>query len=260
MSRVTFIGLGLDSERGITLEGLESARNARAVFAEFYTNLMPNLDMVNLERLVGRKVTILGRKDLEESEGKALSSSAAEEGDVALLVPGDPMVATTHVALRLGLAKRGVDTRIIHSASIISAACGATGLQNYKFGRSVTLPSEPSVPKSVIQTLVDNRKHKVHTLLFLDVRVEEKTQLTIPEALQRLRKALPESSNWLGVGLARVGANDQFVKAARLDRLTKQSFGDPPQVIVFPSNLHFMEAEALKVFCGAEDSDLEGTL
>jgi diphthine synthase len=259
MSKVTFIGLGLNGERGITLEGLEEARNAKTVFAEFYTNLMPNLDMANLERLVGKKVTVLGRKQLEESDGKALSS-AAEKGDVAFLVPGDPMVATTHVALRLGLAKRGVDTPIIHSASIISAVCGATGLQNYKFGRSVTLPSEPSVPKSVIHTLVENRDRKLHTLLFLDVRVEEKTQLTIPEALQRLRKALPESSDWLLVGLARVGAKDQFIKGARLDRLIKQSFGDPPQVIVFPSKLHFMEAEALKVFCGAEDSDLEGAL
>ncbi len=179
---------------------------------------------------------------------------------MAFLVPGDPMVATTHMALRLGLAKRGILSQIIHSASIISAVCGATGLQNYKFGRSVTLPSEPSVPKSVIQTLIENRDRKVHTLLFLDVRVEETTQLTITEALEKLRKAVPESSDWLGVGLARIGARDQFVKAARLDRLTKQSFGDPPQVIVFPSNLHFMEAEALKVFCGAEDSDLEGTL
>jgi diphthine synthase len=259
MSRVVFIGLGLDSERGITLEGLEAARGASAVFAEFYTNLMPNLDAANLERLVGRKVTVLGRKDIEDSDGRALLS-AAKEGNVALLVPGDPMIATTHVALRLGLAMKGVDTQIIHSTSIISAVCGATGLHNYKFGRSVTLPSEPSVPKSVIQTLVENRDRKVHTLLFLDVRVEEKTQLTIPEAIHRLRKALPESSGWLGVGLARVGSRDQFVKAGKLDRLTKQSFGDPPQVIVFPSKLHFMEAEALKVFCGAEDNDLEGTI
>ena len=259
MSRVTFIGLGLDSERGITLEGLDSARNAKSVFAEFYTNLMPNLDMANLERLVGRKVTVLGRNDIEDSDGKAVVS-AAKEGDVALLVPGDPMVATTHVALRLGLAKRGIQSQIIHSASIISAVCGATGLQNYKFGRSVTLPAEPAVPKSVIQTLVENRERAVHTLLFLDVRVEENTQLTIPEALQRLRKAMPKSSDWLAVGLARVGAKDQIVKAGRLDPLSKQSFGGPPQAIIFPSKLHFMEAQALKAFCGAQDSDLEGTL
>jgi len=258
MPKVTFIGLGLDSERGITLEGLDTARNASAVFAEFYTNLMPNLNLENLERLVGRKVTVLGRRDIEDSEGKAVYA-AANEGDVTLLVPGDPMVATTHVALRLSLAKRGFETRLIHSASIISAVCGATGLQNYKFGRSVTLPAEPTVPESVIQTLVENRQHKSHTLLFLDVRVEEKTQVTIPEALQRLRKTLPESSGWLVVGLARVGGRDQLVKAAGLDRLSKQSFGGPPQVMVFPSKLHFMEAEALKVFCGAEDTDLEGT-
>ncbi|OLE89179.1 MAG: diphthine synthase [Crenarchaeota archaeon 13_1_20CM_2_51_8] len=258
MPKVTFIGLGLDSEQGITLEGLDTARNASRVFAEFYTNLMPNLNLENLERLVGRKVTVLGRRDIEDSEGKAVHA-AASEGDVTLLVPGDPMVATTHVALRLSLAKRGFETRIIHSASIISAVCGATGLQNYKFGRSVTLPAEPAVPKSVIQTLVENRQRDSHTLLFLDVRVEERTQIAIPEALQRLKKVLPESSDWLVVGLARVGASDQLVKAGSLNRLSKQSFGGPPQVMVFPSKLHFMEAKALKAFCGAEDTDLEGT-
>lgn len=258
MPKVTFIGLGLDSERGITLEGLDAARNASSVFAEFYTNLMPNLDVANLERLVGKKVAVLNRQDIEDSHGKDVLL-AAKEGDVTVLVPGDPMVATTHVALRLSLAKRGIESRIIHSASIISAVCGATGLQNYKFGRSVTLPAEPTVPKSVIQTLVENKQRASHTLLFLDVRIEEKAQLTIPEAVEKLRKAMPESSDWLAVGLARVGARDQLVKAARLDRLSKQTFGGPPQVMVFPSKLHFMEAEALKVFCGAEDGDLEGT-
>src|SRR5438128_4483108 len=186
MPKVTFIGLGLDSERGITLEGLDAARNASSVFAEFYTNLMPNLDVANLERLVGKKVAVLNRQDIEDSHGKDVLL-AAEEGDVTLLVPGDPMVATTHVALRLSLAKRGIERRIVHSASIISAVCGATGLQNYKFGRSVTHPAEPAVPKSVIQTLVENRQRDSHTLLFLDVRVEERTQIAIPEALQRLK-------------------------------------------------------------------------
>src|SRR5207244_13294062 len=106
--------------------------------------------------------------------------AAAVAGDVTVLVNGDPIVVTTHVALRRSLANRGIESRIIRSASIISAVCGATGLQNYKFGRSVTLPAEPTVPKSVIQTLVENKQHKSHTLLFMDVRVEEKTQVTIP--------------------------------------------------------------------------------
>src|SRR5438445_7495647 len=119
MPKVTFIGLGLDSERGITLEGLDAARNASSVFAEFYTNLMPNLDLTNLERLVGKKVTVLGRRDIEDSEGKAVLI-AAKEGDVTLLVPGDPMVATTYIELRLCLAKRRFESRIIHSSSIIS--------------------------------------------------------------------------------------------------------------------------------------------
>src|SRR5437899_10879028 len=111
MPKVTFIGLGLDSERGITLEGLDAARNASSVFAELYTNLMPNLDVANLERLVGKKVTVLNRQDIDDSHGKDVLL-AAKEGDVILLVPGAPLVATTHVALRLSLATIWTESRI----------------------------------------------------------------------------------------------------------------------------------------------------
>src|SRR5438309_11547204 len=145
------------------------------------------------------------------------------------------MVATTHVALRLSLAKRGIESRIIHSASIISAVCGATGLQNYKFGRSVTLPAEPTVPKSVIQTLVENKQRALHTLLFLDVRIEEKAQLTIPEAALNLRRSKQDSSDCLAVWLSRVGARHQPANDASLDRLSKQSFIGQREAMVLPS-------------------------
>jgi diphthine synthase len=251
---VTFIGMGLCDEKGLTLEGLEEARGAHTVFAELYTNLMPRLDLKRLESQVGKPIVVLNRSQLED--GARPIVEAASKHEVVLLVPGDPMVATTHMSVRLELAKRGVGSRIIHGASIVSAICGATGLQSYKFGKSVTLPQSPVVPGSVLETIRDNMSRGLHTLLLLDVSTGSSVQLTIGEAAGTLVGANPEFESLLAVGAARLGSRDEKALASTLGRLKNQDFGGPPHSLVIPGRLHFMEAEALKVFCGARDSDL----
>src|SRR5256885_11582308 len=253
---VAFIGLGLNDERGLTIEGLEEARRSSNIFAEFYTNIMPGLDRRKLELLLGKRIVVLNRFQLEDEGGKQIIE-ASERGRVAFLVPGDPMIATTHISIRLKLAKKGIPSRIIHGPSIMSAVCGATGLQSYKFGKSVTLPQEPGVPGSVLDTLHDNGKRGLHTLMLLDVRPEQSKQLTIREAAAKLVVADPGLQRLLGVGVARVGSDDQFVLCRRFETLQHQEFGKVPHSLVVPGKLHFMEAESLKAFCGANDEDLE---
>ena len=255
MPGVSIIGLGLNDERGISLEGLEEAKRSNFVFAEFYTNAMPRLNLDRLESLIGKRVRILGRTQLEEENGAQLSE-AAGEGRVALLVPGDPMIATTHVALRISLSKLGIETRIFHAASIMSAICGATGLQSYKFGKSVTIPRDNPLPKSVIDTISENSVRGLHTLLLLDVKTETKVQLTIKDSIEKLLETRPDLKNRLAVGAARVGARDEMVRASTLVNLMEQDFGDPPHCMVVPGRLHFVEVEALKVLSGAKDEDL----
>ncbi len=259
MARMVFIGLGLNNEMGLTLEGLEAARQADRIFAEFYTSTMPNLQLRKLEEAVGKRVEVLTRTQLEDENGKTIVS-AAERQQVAFLVPGDPMVATTHVSLRLALTQRGIESRIIHNASIFSAICGSSGLQSYKFGKSTTLPRDEPTPPSVIEVIRENKARKLHTLLLLELKVDGKTQLTIQRALVKLASADPGISEWFAVGVARVGSLGQQVCAARVAKLAKVDFGPVPHSLVFPGKLHFMEAEALKAFAGASEGDLEGSL
>jgi diphthine synthase len=253
---VTFVGLGLNDERGLTVEGLEEARKADAVFAELYTNLMPGLDTKKLELLLGKKVVVLNRVQLED-EGARQIVDAARSKRVVFLVPGDPMIATTHISVRLELAKKGIPSRIVHGPSIVSAVCGATGLQSYKFGKSVTLPQESGVPGSLLDAVQDNKKRGLHTLTLLDVRPERSGQLTIGEAAAKLVAADAALEQSVGIGVARIGSEDQFVLSGRLGRLQGENFGKVPHSLVIPGRLHFMEAEALKAFCGAKDEDLE---
>ena len=255
MRSLTFIGLGLHDEKGLTLEGLEEAKRSDVAFGEFYTNIMPSMDLERLQTEIGKKIHILNRTQLEDEGGRELVK-AIQEGRVVLLVPGDPMIATTHISLRLELAKMGIKSRIIHAASIMSAVCGATGLQNYKFGRAVTVPFDNPLPKSVLDAISENRSRGLHTLLLLDVKANHGRQLTIRDALAKITIASPELQNLLAVGAARLGAPDEKVKAARIRSLIDEDFGGPPHSIVAVGKLHFMESEALRVLCGAAEIDL----
>jgi diphthine synthase len=252
---LTFIGLGLNDEKGITLEGLEEARQADSAYGEFYTNVMPNLDLKRLEREIGKKILVLNRAQLEDEGGRTLLRAASKER-VAFLVPGDPMIATTHISLRLSLVKMGITSRVVHAPSIVSAICGATGLQSYKFGKSITIPRDQPFPKSVLETITDNNNRGLHTLILLDVQAGETSQMTIRDALVEMTGADHSLETQLAVGVARLGSKDEKVKASRMKNLIGENFGKGPHSIIVVGRLHFMEAEALQLLCGADAKDL----
>jgi diphthine synthase len=258
MGELIFIGLGLYDELGLSLRGQAEARGCDRVFAEFYTSVMPGLRIERLGEALGKPVRILSRIDVEEdAENKILSKAKTER--IAILVAGDPMVATTHVDLRLRAHRAGIRTRIIHGASVASAATGATGLQSYKFGRTMTVPVAKGdhLPESIYAGLRVNMEAGLHSLLLLEVDVETKRHVTIPQALEGLLSLAARTPNpvlkpeTLVVGIARLEAPDMIVHAATISELMQVDFGKPPHCLIFPATLHFVEAEALQVFCGA---------
>jgi len=261
MGSLTFIGMGLYDEKGISLRGLEAARSAHAVMLEGYTNLMPGLKPEALEALIGRKPVILGRKAVED--GRAILS-AAEAHDVAFLVAGDPFIATTHVDLRMRAARRGIRVEVVNAPSIISVAPGAAGLQNYKFGKSATITFPPPHSDVPYATLLMNRAAGLHTLFFLDLRVEEGRFMTINEAIGLLLEAEARrgegafGTGALTVGIARAGGPEQLVRAGTAESLLKADFGKPPHALIVPGRLHFMEADALVAFAGADEKLVRG--
>jgi diphthine synthase len=249
----------LHDDHAISLSGLEAVRAADKVFAEFYTSLLPSFSLERFESLAGKKLTLLSRRDLEDMNGQAVLE-AAEKGSVVLLVPGDPMVATTHVALRIEAQKRGVKTRIVHGASILSAATGLSGLYNYKFGKSVTVPfPDENVSATPYFVVAENRRRGLHTLCLLDIKADEKRYLRVNEALAALLsiEAIEGKEvvtmETLAVGISRAGSQNPVVKAERAEFLLDYDFGGPPQCVIFPGELHFMEAEALIALAGAPE-------
>ncbi len=261
MGELVFVGLGLHDENDVSLRGLEEVRKADFVFVELYTSLMKGLNIEKLENLTGKKIVVVNRKMLEEDNGRQILA-VAKKGRTVFLVPGDPLIATTHVNLRIKAKKSGIKTHLVHGASIVSAAIGMSGLQNYKFGRSVTIPFTDGcivseTPYNVVKT---NLEAGLHTLCFLDVRAEEKRFMTIKEALETLlvtekrRRESIITYNTLVVGIARAGSMNPVVKAGLLGEALDYDFGSPPHTLVFPGKLHFVEAEALIELANAPES------
>ncbi len=260
MNELVFIGLGLYDEKDISIRGLEELKEADTVFAEVYTSLMPGLSISNLEKMIEKEVQVVSRRALEEEEGQVIFD-AAKKGKAAFLVQGDPMIATTHVDLRISAKKRGIRTRVIHGASAVSAVRGISGLQNYKFGKAVTVPfsDQGFVSETPYNVIRENKKMGLHTMCYLDIKAEEHRHLTIKEALQALleiekqKKEQIITTRTLVVGVARAGSPEPAVKAGYIEEIMNHNFGAPPHTLIVPGKLHFMEAEALITLADARE-------
>ncbi|MEM0007590.1 MAG: diphthine synthase [Candidatus Bathyarchaeia archaeon] len=262
MGELVFVGVGLHDEESMSLKGLKEVKSADSVFIELYTSLLPDFSLERFEGLTGKNLRVVSRRELEEENGEVVLK-AAERGKAVLLVPGDPFIATTHVAIRIAAEKRGIKTRVIHGASIISAAIGLSGLHNYKFGKSVTIPFPENFSETPYMVVAQNKGLGLHTLCLLDIDMEKNRHLSVREALETLlkveekRKMGVVTGGTLVVGVARAGSPNPTVKAGFVDELLHYDFGGPPYSLIFPGKLHFMEAEALIVLADAPSSVLE---
>ncbi|ADQ67868.1 diphthine synthase [Halogeometricum borinquense DSM 11551] len=253
---LTFIGLGLYDERSITVEGREALADADRAFAEFYTSHLVGATVEDLESYHDIDVAVRDRAGVEQHPEDILD--AAEDEHVVFLTAGDTMISTTHVDLRLRAVERGIDTRVIHGVTAQSAASGLTGLQNYRFGKAVTLPfpyahGADGVPKSVIDSIEANRERGLHTLVYLDIKADRDEYMSGDYAAEMLADGWEDV---LGIVVARAGSEDPLVAADRLSELAERDFGDPLHMLVIPGDVHHVEADALRTLGGAPDEVL----
>ncbi|KKG49715.1 diphthine synthase [Methanosarcina mazei] len=259
---LTFIGLGLFDEYDISLKGLEAVKEADLVYAEFYTSCLMGTNPEKMEKLYGKKVHLLSREDVEQHPDWL---DNARDKKVAFLTGGDTMVSTTHVDLRLRAEKLGIETRLIHGASITSAVSGLTGLQNYRFGKSASIPypyesrrGTKVISETPYDTIKQNSSLGLHTLVFLDID-KNKGFMSVNIALELLleverKRGEGVMDRAVAVGIARAGSEKPVVKAGYAEDLKGFDFGKPLHILVVPGKLHFLEAEALvKLADGPEE-------
>jgi diphthine synthase len=241
---LTFVGLGLYDERDVTLKGRDEIADADAAYAEFYTSVLPAAPIEDLEEFHATPIEVLDRDEVETGD-RVLED--AEEKDVVFLVGGDPMVSTTHTDLRLRAIERGVETRVVHGPSAATAVCGATGLQNYRFGPSTTLPFDDHdgwAPDSPFERVADNLDRDLHTLVYLDISDDGERYMRASDAAARLADSDVDAD--VVVGVARLGSDSAHAFAGTPDEVADHDFGSPLHLLVVPASLHPVEDEALR--------------
>lgn len=256
-----FIGLGLYDEKDISLKGIEALKKVDDVYAEFYTANLFGTTLSAVEEIISKEIMVLTREEVEECN---IPLKAALQNDVAFLVAGDPLIATTHANMMIEAKKMGIETTIIHSSSILSAAPGLAGLQAYKFGKVTTIPfpEENYFPHSPYLAIKVNMELDAHTLVLLDIRAHENRYMTANEGLKYLLKVEKDRNenivtpDSLAVVVARAGSENPTVRADKINTLLKEDFGGPLHSLIIPAKLHFMEAEYLVRICGAPEEFL----
>ena len=253
---LSIIGLGLDIG-DISLKGLNSIREADRVLIETYTLPIPAGYIELLEKETGKKITKTDRKALED-DVRATAAPAAEY-DLALLVPGDPLVATTHHIIIEAAMDAGAEVRIIHSASIFTAAIGESGLDIYRFGPTTTIPfwSSKYKPVSFIDTIAKNLCNNNHTLVLLDVDAQAGLTMSYADAVALLLKAEEmRRKKVLGAKkiliMCEIGTPEQFIVYSeigdiKLERLEKR-MSSKRTVLIIPAELNFAEARLVRSF------------
>lgn len=252
-STLYVIGIGFSPDF-ITLRTLHIVRNVNRVFLDGYTNVLLD-NGLRLKEVLSRDYEVLGRRDIEDLNAKEVFD-ALDSGDVAFLVPGDALIATTHINLVIEAWRRGYRVEIIPGVSIVSAAISISGLTSYKFGKTATIvyPKNGVVYEYVYEVIKENSMRNLHTLLLLEIDVERGIFMSIGDAvkilfqLENLRGEGVIREDRLAVGISRLGGHDMKACSDTINNLIKHDFGSPPHTLILTSpKLHFIEEKALEV-------------
>ena len=235
------IGLGLNVD-GISKFGLEIAQKCKRVYLENYTVDFP-YSVGELREVIDKKLIPADREFIESLE----IIDQAKKCDVALLVYGSPLTATTHITLIQEAKESKVKYKIIYNASILDAVA-ETGLQLYKFGKTASMPKwdeeKKFTPDSFMKIVQENQSMKAHSLILVDIGLE------IDKAIEQLEKAAEsQKMNIKKIILCQaLGTRYRKVFYKNLSELREFTEIKKPYCIIIPSKLHFVEKEVLESF------------
>ncbi|KAE8305237.1 Diphthine synthase [Giardia duodenalis] len=281
------IGLGFMPE-DISVRALRAVRSCTRVYLDTYTSVIISYeDMRHLMENVLQRTDLIqcDRKAVEQEEDKIIAD--ALQYNVAFLVAGDVFCATTHTNLYLKAVQQKVSVVVMHNASIMTAV-SCTGLEMYRFGRTVSIPIFTSTwrPSSFMDYYLENARLNLHTLVLLQMstreldmdlycnkgleRYSDPYYLLPNQAARQILSLVDEhpdaykqvSDKTLVVVCCRVGTDTQFIELTTLGRCASQAdeyYGKPMYALVVPSpSIAEQESRMLELF--TEDASVKNTL
>jgi len=248
-----FIGIGLGDENDISCKGLETIKQCTVVYLENYTSFIETTKE-QLEKFYNKKI-ILADRDLVENKAEQTILKDAQTNNVAFLVIGDPLAATTHTDLFLRAKKLNIEVKLIHNTSVFTAVT-ETGLQLYKFGPTTSIPftDKETLPETPYNNIRENLSRGLHTLVLLDLKPTEKKFMNIKTGINYLEfieiklKGNVLTADKKIIGCAALGTKNTEIAYGTAEQLKQHNFTKILQCIIIPGKLHFMEEEFLEQF------------
>lgn len=152
------------------------------------------------------------------------------------------------------------------------SAIGATGLQLYNFGQTVSMVffTDTWKPSSFYDRVRENRQIGLHTLMLLDIKVKEPSIenlargrriyepprfMTAAQCVAQMLEIEEERDegayrhDTLAVGVARLGAPDQRMAAGTLKQISEFDLGPPlHSLVLLGKRAHDLERDFIRDF------------
>ena len=232
------IGLGMDLG-SISCEALAALKECDEVYLENYTVNFP-YDFDELRKFLGVDFVELDRVKVED-ESILVN---AKEKNVALLVYGDCLSATTHLQLVYSGRQQGIDVRIFHNASIMNVVSD-TGLSLYKFGKTASMPNwaeHTNKPTSFVGYVKNNLSAGAHSLILTDIG------LGLGDALAQLKESFVAEDLVYDekiICVSKAGLNSSKIYYEKIDELANMEV-DMPFCLIIPGELSHFEVDFLE--------------
>lgn len=160
---------------------------------------------------------------------------------------------------------------MLPNASILTGI-GCTGLSLYNFGQTVSMVffTENWKPSSYYDRVKENVGLGLHTLVLVDIKVKEPNleamargriryepprYMTVAQCAAQMIETEEERGEGvcgreaLAVGVARVGAEDQLIRAGTLEELAEVDMGKPlHSLVLVGKRMHEMERDFIRDF------------
>jgi len=257
-----FIGLGISGISELSSNTLSLIKNADIVYLESFTSPISEAEKEQLKKISNGEFKTAKRWLVED--GNEILDNAKNK-EIVLISYGDPYIATTHLELKTRAIKDNIETKTVHSSSIVSSVIGEAGLHYYKVGKILTIMNDAKSMITPYNTIFDNLLNKAHSVILLEYN-EDKSFFLEPQNALSFLLDVEKTQNRKIISLdtfviiaSRIGKDDQSIISGKISKLMKKEFGEPPHSIIIPANLHFTESDSIKLVTECLDEPFDNS-
>ena len=257
-----FVGLGISGISELSDNTISVIKNADTVYLESFTSPISETEKEQLANMCDGEFKI-AKRWLVEDGNEILEN--AKKREVVLISYGDPYIATTHLELKTRAVTDKIETKTIHSSSIVSSLIGEIGLQYYKVGKILTVMNDPKSMITPYNTISNNLLSKMHSVILLEYNEDKSFFLAPQDALsllldaEKIQNGKIISLDTFAIIASRIGKSDQNITSGKISNLIKKEFGNPPHTIIIPGSLHFTESNAVKIVTDCIDEPFDNS-